>query len=67
MLAVAAVLFVQVALQQARQGVETIAAFAIPKWWLSALVVYGAADSALHLLRQGLGLETAQTGHELDV
>lgn len=66
-LASAAALFVQVALQQAQQGVETIAAFAIPKWWLSALLVYGMTDSALHLLRQGLGLEAAQTGHELDV
>jgi TRAP-type C4-dicarboxylate transport system permease small subunit len=66
-LAAIAVLFVNASFDQARQGVETIAAFAIPKWWLSALVVYGATDSALHLVRQGLNLETVRAGHDMDV
>ncbi len=60
-------LFAQVAVDQARQGIETVAAFAIPKWWLTAVVTLGLLDSTLHLLRQGLGWETAQVGQELDV
>lgn len=59
--------FVQVAWLQAAQGIETVAAFAIPKWWLSALVSFGMAVAALHLLRQCGGGTTAQAGHEMDV
>lgn len=60
-------IFVQVALEQARQGVETVAALAIPKWWLTAVVGVGLLDSALHLLRQALGWSKAAAGHEMDV
>ena len=66
-LGVTTLLFAQVALDQARQGIETVAAFAIPKWWLTGVVTLGLLDSTLHLLRQGLGWETAQAGQELDV
>lgn len=60
-------LFAQVAVDQARQGIETVAAFAIPKWWLTGVVTLGLLDSTLHLLRQGLGWNTALAGHEMDV
>ncbi len=63
----AAWVFAGVALDQARQGIETVAAFAIPKWWLTALVVMGLGSAALHLLRQAVGLDAAQAGHEMDV
>ncbi len=59
--------FVVVSGQQAAQGIETVAAFAIPKWWLSMLVAFGLVGAALHLLRQAVGSETAQAGHEMDV
>jgi TRAP-type C4-dicarboxylate transport system permease small subunit len=35
------------AFSQAQSGIETVAAFAIPKWWLTGLVAYGFALSAL--------------------
>lgn len=60
-------LFAQVAVDQAKQGIETVAAFAIPKWWLTAVVTLGLLDSTLHLLRQGVGWSAASAGHELDV
>jgi C4-dicarboxylate transporter, DctQ subunit len=63
----AAILCAHVAINQARDGIETVAAFAIPKAWLTWLVTYGFADSALHLLRQALGIEQARAGHEMDV
>jgi len=62
-----AAVFVMVSLQQAEQGIDTVAAFAIPKWWLSALVAFGLVNAALHLLRQSRGHGTAQAGHEMDV
>jgi TRAP-type C4-dicarboxylate transport system permease small subunit len=62
-----AVLFIRIAVDQHAQGIETVAAVAIPKWWLTSAAAYGIADSGLHLLRQGLGLESARAGHELDV
>jgi TRAP-type C4-dicarboxylate transport system permease small subunit len=63
----AAYLCASTALTQMRDGIETVAAFAIPKAWLTWLVTYGFADSALHLLRQCIGLDTARAGHEMDV
>ncbi len=48
--AVAAYVAVAAALGQAANGIETVAAFAIPKWWLTALVAYGFALSALAFL-----------------
>ncbi len=62
-----AILFVRIAVDQRAQGIETVAAVAIPMWWLTSAAAYGLADSGLHLLRQGLGLESARAGHELDV
>jgi C4-dicarboxylate transporter, DctQ subunit len=66
-LAYAAFLCAQVAIGQMRDGIETVAAFAIPKAWLTWLVTYGFADSALHLMRQSLGVDRARAGHEMDV
>lgn len=60
-------LFAQVSLDQARQGIETVAAFAIPKWWLTGVVTLGLLDSTLHLLRQGVGWGPLQIGQELDL
>jgi C4-dicarboxylate transporter, DctQ subunit len=62
-----AIVFVLVGWDQFRQGIETVAAFAIPKWWLSGLVVLGSSSAALHLLRQAVGVDDAQAGHEMDV
>lgn len=63
---VTALLFVQVAINQASQGIETVAAFAIPKWWLTGVVALGLLDSALHLLRQALGWSPARVGESLE-
>ena len=60
-------IFMEVALEQARLGVETVAALAIPKWWLTAVVGVGLFDAGLHLLRQALGWSKAAAGHEMDV
>jgi C4-dicarboxylate transporter, DctQ subunit len=38
---------VSAASSQAQTGVETVAAFAIPKWWLTMIVAYGFGLSAL--------------------
>jgi TRAP-type C4-dicarboxylate transport system permease small subunit len=37
--------------RQYAQGVETISANPIPKWWVSAVIPYGFASSALYFLR----------------
>ncbi len=66
-LGVTAWVFAAVARDQAQQGIETVAAFAVPKWWLTALVGLGLCSAALHLLRQAMGLDSAQAGHEMDV
>ena len=39
-----------------RTGTSTAAAYPIPRWWLIALLLYGFAGSALHVLRTMLGL-----------
>lgn len=46
----AAYIAVVAALSQAAAGIETVAAFTIPKWWLTALVAYGFGLSALAFL-----------------
>jgi C4-dicarboxylate transporter, DctQ subunit len=66
-LALTCAIFIAVAMTQAGGGIETVAAFPIPKWWLSALAAFGFGDSALHLLRQGIGLSHVQAGHEMDI
>jgi C4-dicarboxylate transporter DctQ subunit len=40
--------------RQFEQGVSTLSAVSIPKWWVSVFIPYGLASSALHFLR-GLG------------
>jgi TRAP-type C4-dicarboxylate transport system permease small subunit len=35
-------------------GIETNTYFPIPKWWLSAVIPYGMASSAVHFLRQAV-------------
>ncbi len=61
-----ALVFLNLAAEQARQGIETVAVFPIPKWWLTAVVAVGLLDSSVHLLRQALE-GTVSAGHELDV
>jgi C4-dicarboxylate transporter DctQ subunit len=58
--------FVRIGMEQYSQGVETVAQFAIPKWWLTALVGIGFFDSMLHMVRHALTAQTI-TGHELDL
>jgi TRAP-type C4-dicarboxylate transport system permease small subunit len=38
--------------RQYAQGVWTLSALPIPKWWVSILIPYGMLSSALHFLRQ---------------
>lgn len=66
-LAFTTAVFAKIAIEQAKQGIETVAAFAIPKWWLTTVVALGLFDAALHLFRQGLGWSSAVAGHEMDV
>lgn len=44
-------IFANEALRLGVQGVETIGAFIIPKWWLAALLTYGFGNCALLFLR----------------
>jgi TRAP-type C4-dicarboxylate transport system permease small subunit len=46
--------------RQYDEGVWTLTALPIPKWWVSILLPYGLLNSALHFLRQ-LGSETGET------
>jgi TRAP-type C4-dicarboxylate transport system permease small subunit len=46
--------------RQYSEGVWTLTALPIPKWWVSILLPYGLFNSALHFLRQ-LGGETGET------
>jgi C4-dicarboxylate transporter, DctQ subunit len=66
-LALTAAVFSLTAIDQRAQGIDTVAAFAIPKWWLTSLVVFGLGSSALHLARQAMQQQSAVVGHELDV
>lgn len=51
------------ALGQAQGGIETVAAFTIPKWWLTGLVTYGFGLSALHFIT--LTFRATRTGVEI--
>jgi C4-dicarboxylate transporter, DctQ subunit len=46
--------------RQYEQGVSTISALPIPKWWVSIFIPYGMLSSALHFLRH-LGTGRSQT------
>lgn len=48
--------FIGVTVDQARQGLETVSALAIPKWWITAVVACGFADAALHLVWLAVGV-----------
>ncbi len=43
-------------------GIETVAALAVPKWWLSAAVALGLAVAALEFLRQAWRAAAAGAG-----
>ena len=34
------------------QGIETVLAFAVPKWWVSIFIAYGLLSSAIYFLRR---------------
>jgi TRAP-type C4-dicarboxylate transport system permease small subunit len=34
------------------QGIETVLAFAVPKWWVSMFIAYGLLSSAIYFLRR---------------
>ncbi len=38
--------------RQYAQGIETVLAFAVPKWWVSIFVPYGLLNSAIYFFRQ---------------
>ncbi len=40
-------------------GIMTNTYYPVPKWWLSAVIPYGMASSALHFLRLAFGRESA--------
>jgi TRAP-type C4-dicarboxylate transport system permease small subunit len=46
--------------RQFLEGVWTLSALPIPKWWVSILIPYGMLSSALHFLRQ-LGHEPSES------
>ena len=50
--------------RQYAQGVWTLSALPIPKWWVSILIPYGMLSSALHFLRQ---LGTPAVGEALPI
>lgn len=39
-------------LSQYAQGIQTISAYPIPKWWVSIFIPYGLLSAGLHFLRQ---------------
>lgn len=51
--------------EQFNTGIETVAAFAIPKGWLTGVIAYGFASSGLHLLRLAFDPGGHGTGVEL--
>ena len=44
---------------QFRDGVLTVAAYEIPKWWISIFIAYGLLNSALYFLREALDVAPA--------
>jgi TRAP-type C4-dicarboxylate transport system permease small subunit len=46
-------------------GIVTNTYYPIPKWWLSSVIPYGMASSAIYFLRQAVRRETAPLGQGL--
>lgn len=65
--AAAALLLLSQAQAQWRDGIETVAAFAIPKWWLSALIALGFSGAASHFLAHALQREATALGGEREL
>ena len=63
--AIAAWITAQAAWSDFAFGITTNTYFPIPKWWLSAIVPYGMASSAIYFLRQAVRSETAPLHREL--
>jgi TRAP-type C4-dicarboxylate transport system permease small subunit len=48
-------------LDQFRQGIETVSAYPVPKWWVSIFVPYAMLSSGLYFLRDLVSAATAST------
>lgn len=55
------------ALAQWQGGIETVAAVAIPKWWLSAAAALGLAGAAAQFVRHALAHDAAALGGEREL
>lgn len=42
---------------QYSQGIDTISAYPVPKWWVSIFIPYGLLSAGLHFLRQLAGAD----------
>ena len=63
--AIAAWITAQAAWSDFAFGITTNTYFPIPKWWLSAIVPYGMASSAIYFLRQAMRPEATPLHQEL--
>lgn len=54
-------------IEQWRGGIETVAAFAIPKWWLSGAAGLGFAGAAAHFVSHALQAEAEALGGEREL
>lgn len=52
---------------QWQSNVETVAAFAIPKWWLSGLAAVGMAGAALQFALQAMAVRPSALGAEREL
>jgi TRAP-type C4-dicarboxylate transport system permease small subunit len=43
--------------RQIAEGVETLSNYPIPKWWITVVITFGLALSALYFLRQAIGVD----------
>jgi TRAP-type C4-dicarboxylate transport system permease small subunit len=63
----AVVLMGQQGLAQWQGGIDTVAAIAIPKWWLSAAVAIGLAGAAAHFVAHALAPAATALGGEREL
>ncbi|WP_374668037.1 TRAP transporter small permease [Ramlibacter sp.] len=63
----AAALLASQGVAQWRDGIETVAAFAIPKWWLSAAAALGFAGAATQYVGHVLQADAGALGGEREV
>jgi TRAP-type C4-dicarboxylate transport system permease small subunit len=49
-------------LDQFHQGIDTISAYPVPKWWVSVFIPYGMLSSGVHFLRDVVSDDTPIAG-----